>query len=189
MNSIKAIVAGLALNEKSEVRTLKKVEIRLIAELMRNSHVSDRELANAIGVSQPTVSRTRERLEKEGIIKQYTMIPDFAKLGFELMSVDFVRYKPGTPASDVVEMRKTARRLESERGLPYLLVMKGTGMDSDSVIIMLHKDYASYSKLRTTMLGAGRGDVESFESFISVLSDKGHYQPLTLSALAGFLLL
>jgi len=59
---------------------MKNVEWKLISELMKDSRRSDRELAQAIGVSQPTVSRTIKKLEKEGYIKEYTIIPDFHKL-------------------------------------------------------------------------------------------------------------
>jgi DNA-binding Lrp family transcriptional regulator len=72
------------LNEKKKAK-LKDVEIRIVAELMKNSRRSDREIALAVGVSQPTVSRTIEKLEKEGVIKEYTMIPDFSRLGYEIM--------------------------------------------------------------------------------------------------------
>jgi DNA-binding Lrp family transcriptional regulator len=51
-----------------------KLDLKLIAELMKNSKQSDRELAKKLGVSQPTVTRTRTRLEKEGYIKEYTLI-------------------------------------------------------------------------------------------------------------------
>jgi DNA-binding Lrp family transcriptional regulator len=58
---------------------MKDIERRLISELMKNSRRSDRELAKALGTSQPTITRTRGKLEREGIIKEYTMIPDFTK--------------------------------------------------------------------------------------------------------------
>jgi Lrp/AsnC family transcriptional regulator for asnA, asnC and gidA len=68
---------------------MKDVAVKLISELMKNSRKSDRELARAIGVSQPTVTRLRGKLEKEGIIKEYTMIPDFKRLGYQIMAVTF----------------------------------------------------------------------------------------------------
>jgi DNA-binding Lrp family transcriptional regulator len=50
----------------------------MISELMKNFGRSDRELAKAIGTSQPTVSRIINRLEKEGIVEEYAMIPERA---------------------------------------------------------------------------------------------------------------
>jgi len=59
--------------------------LRLVSEMLKNSKKSDRELAGILAVSQPTVSRTRARIEKE-YIKTYTIIPDFKKLGYEIMA-------------------------------------------------------------------------------------------------------
>jgi DNA-binding Lrp family transcriptional regulator len=61
---------------------LKKVELKVLSGLIKNSKISDRELAKTIGVSQPTVTRARTRLEKNGYIQEYTAIPNFAKLGY-----------------------------------------------------------------------------------------------------------
>ena len=64
---------------------------------MKNSHRSDRELAKASGISQPTVNRLIGRLQKKGVIKEYTMVPDFGKLGFNLMAIVMFRLKPISP--------------------------------------------------------------------------------------------
>lgn len=50
--------------------------IRLLREMLKNSKRSDREIAKSLEVSQPTVTRTRARLEKE-YLETYTVIPDF----------------------------------------------------------------------------------------------------------------
>jgi DNA-binding Lrp family transcriptional regulator len=49
----------------------------LLLELLKDSKRSDRELAKVLGVSQPTVSRMRSRLVKEGVIRDFTVVPDF----------------------------------------------------------------------------------------------------------------
>jgi Trp operon repressor len=40
-----------------QVVSVKEIELRLVAELLKDSHRSDRELAEALGVSQPTIAR------------------------------------------------------------------------------------------------------------------------------------
>jgi DNA-binding Lrp family transcriptional regulator len=50
--------------------------LRLLKEMLKDSKRSDREIAKSLGVSQPTVTRTRAQLEKE-YIETYTVIPDF----------------------------------------------------------------------------------------------------------------
>ena len=60
---------------------IRDIELKILSELMKNARISDRELAKKIGVSQPTVSRIRSRLEKEGYIRGYTVLPNLRKLG------------------------------------------------------------------------------------------------------------
>ena len=69
---------------------MEKKMTSLLLELLKDSKRSDREIAKVLGVSQPTVSRMRWRLEEEGWIKDFTVIPDFVKMGFS--------NKEGSPA-------------------------------------------------------------------------------------------
>ena len=89
---------------------MKKIEWKLISELMKNSKNSDRELAKRIGVSQPTITRARSRLEKEGYIKEYTMIPDFGKLGFELMSINLAKMRKEPTEEEYIKIKKEWKR-------------------------------------------------------------------------------
>ncbi|PIU59229.1 hypothetical protein COS86_05350, partial [Candidatus Bathyarchaeota archaeon CG07_land_8_20_14_0_80_47_9] len=63
----------------------------LLKELMRNSRRSDRELAKATGTSQPTVTRNRKLLGK--YIRSYTIVPEFDKIGYEILAVTFAKAK------------------------------------------------------------------------------------------------
>ena len=90
---------------------MKNIELRLISELMKNSRRSDRELARVLGVSQPTVSRTIKKLEKEGYIREYTMIPDFSKLGYEIMGITSLRVEEESPTGFKEVGKRTWRAL------------------------------------------------------------------------------
>ena len=59
---------------------MKKRSMNLLLELLKDSKRSDREIAKVLGVSQPTVSRMRGRLVKEGMIKEFTVIPDLVRM-------------------------------------------------------------------------------------------------------------
>ncbi len=167
---------------------LKDTELLLIHELMKNSRRSDRDIARTIGVSQPTGSRMIRKLENEGYIREYTAIPEPSKLGFEILSVSFVKYKAGTPTAEIKRLREAARTFEQERGVPVLSVMVGMGMGFDRVIIMYHRDYASYFRFEQIMKGAAGGNVERMESFLTVLDDENHMKTLSMSSIANFLL-
>jgi DNA-binding Lrp family transcriptional regulator len=71
---------------------MKKRMLKLLFELMKNAKRSDREIAKIIGVSQPTITRMRQRLEKTAIV-DYTVIPDWTELGFEIMAFTFIKAK------------------------------------------------------------------------------------------------
>jgi len=62
---------------------LKPVDYEILSQLIKNSKISDRKLAGKLGVSQPTVTRKRAKMEKAELI-DYTAVPNFAKLGFEI---------------------------------------------------------------------------------------------------------
>ena len=74
------------------MKELKPIDYKLLFELMKDSHRSDRRLAKALGVSQPTVTRRRATLE-ENFIEGYTVIPKFGKIGFEIAAFTFLKSK------------------------------------------------------------------------------------------------
>jgi len=105
---------------------MKDVELRLICELIRNCRKSDRELAKAIGVSQPTVSRVRTRLEREGVIS-YGAMPDLGKLGYEIIAITFAEWK-----REQYPDEKVPEALDFLKRHPNMLfVSTGMGLGSD----------------------------------------------------------
>jgi DNA-binding Lrp family transcriptional regulator len=156
---------------------------------MKNSRRSDRELAHSIGVSQPTISRVIARLEKQGIIKEYTMIPDFEKLGYTLASLTFVSLRSKLTREEIQKAREiTTHDMCNECPSEILMFERGMGMDYTGVIIAMHKDYSSYTKLRDRIKRYDFIDQLRTNSFIIDLQDKIHYRYITFSTLAKNLL-
>jgi DNA-binding Lrp family transcriptional regulator len=79
----------------------KNLRQKLLRELLKNSKRSDRELAKILKVSQPTITRTRHKLEKDGTIRDYTITPDFRKMGLELLAINFAKIRPEILSSEV----------------------------------------------------------------------------------------
>jgi DNA-binding Lrp family transcriptional regulator len=168
---------------------MKDVELKLISELMKNSRRSDRELAHAIGVSQPTISRVIAGLEKQGIIKEYTIIPDFRKLGYKLASLTFVSLKSKLTRKAIQQARETTKQdLCKECPSEIVMFERGIGMDFDGVLIAMHKDYSSYTKLKDRIKEYDFVDHLRTDSFIIDLQDEVHYRYITFSTLAENLL-
>jgi DNA-binding Lrp family transcriptional regulator len=163
---------------------VKSIELKLISELMKNSRRSDRELAKAIGVSQPTVSRIIKKLEREGIIKEYTMIPDFAKLGYGLMSFLFVNVKRDRP-EDLERSSKGAVEEIQKNVFPDLLNEGGLGMNFDGINVTLHRNYSDYTKQVNYVKTRAFVQADRTDSFLVDLRSPVHFRSLTLSLVAN----
>jgi DNA-binding Lrp family transcriptional regulator len=174
------------------VVTLKELELKLISELMKNSRRSDRELAKALGVSQPTVSRLIKKLEGQGFIKEYTMIPDFSKLGFNMLSLIMLKLN-ALSNEQIQELHKAARELDNQERRPYLMIMDGIGLGKNIAILTFHKDYTEYAAHVNSIKDAARSgmkafmDVQRTDSFLVDLNYSNHYQPITFSKMADSL--
>ena len=163
---------------------MREAELRLISELMKNSRRSDRELAKAIGVSQPTVSRMIKKLEKEGVIKEYTMIPDFRKLGYELMGITFLKREETMKNEEIADLRKRVVEVEEENPYATLIAVNGIGLGKGRMFITLYRDYGRYSNAMRLTKSLPHIDPEGLESFLVDLNDESNYRLLTLKQLA-----
>lgn len=168
-------------------KTLRKIELRVLSELIKNSKRSDRELARMLRVSQPTVTRLRTKLEKEGYIKEYTLMPDFKKLGYEILAITFVKLKTLSPEK-TEEARKIAKQSLQEGPFEIVMLERGTGLNYDGVIISYQENYSSYVKLLEWIRQFGFLEVDSIGSYLISLEDPVRYRPLTLRTLAQHIL-
>jgi DNA-binding Lrp family transcriptional regulator len=132
----------------------------LLFELLKDSRRSDRELARVLGVSQPTVTRMRQRLVKEGMIKEFTVIPDFVEMGYELMAISCVR-------------TKTSINELSERGAEWwkkypnvIFAAAAKGMRKNGVIISLHKSFTDYSEFVKEQLLHWKDEITDHDTMI-----------------------
>ena len=172
---------GSALNAKNRFG-LKAVEVKVMAELMKNSRRSDRELANIIGVSQPTVSRVIRKLEKEGYIKEYTMIPDFHKLGYELMGITSLQAAE-KPQFEIDELRENTVKAEENRPHAGLMIVTGMSSNKNGLFIDFYENYAEYLKAIGALKKLRFIDVESIDSFLVNLGET-QMQVLGMSKIA-----
>jgi DNA-binding Lrp family transcriptional regulator len=172
---------------KHTKKPLKNVELRLISELMKNSRRSDRELAKVLGISQPTVTRIRTRLEKEGYIKEYTMIPDFRRLGYTIMGATLLGLSESLSEEALKEVRKLTSKIEESNPHASLLAVNGLGVGKNRLFITFYENYADYvDAVKVTRL-IPYVDVQSIESLLVDLNDETNYRVLSMSAIAKHL--
>ena len=141
---------------------------KLLIELLRNSKKSDRKLAKKLDVSQPTITRTRGKLEREGFIGSYTIIPDWGKLGFEIFALTFVKMRSAVVSEELFkELRKYAAQFAN-----VFFSSRGQGLGMTGVIMSIHKNYRDYATKLVKFRQDWAKHLEDLQSFIMV-TDEG----------------
>ena len=155
---------------------MKKRAELLLLELIKNSKRSDREIAKVLKVSQPTVTRTRKRLEKKAIAN-YTVVPDFLMLGYELMAFTLISSTGAKP--DAIEKAK-----EWAKKRPNIIfASQGEGMNINGVMISLHKSYGEYSRFMLDLRKDWSGILKDVQTFMVSFEESVMIKPLSLTYL------
>lgn len=129
-------------------------------------------------VSQPTVTRTRARLEKQGLV-EYSASPNLAKLGYKIMAVVFGKRDFEKHPEDVFQKAKSF----VERHPNMVFASDGSGLDHDRITISIHKSYSDYSIFMQEMRAEVR-DIMSLESFLIDLTTENVLRTFSLKQLA-----
>lgn len=148
---------------------------RLLFELLRNSKRSDRELAKIIGVSQPTVTRMRDKLEKMGIIQEYTVVPNCAQIGIEIAAFTLINTKRDQKMEEIV-----VKILEKDPRVMF--AAKGSGLGSNCVVFSVHDNYTDFLEFVSDLRSSCGEYMEGSQSFVMSLRTK-FYKPFSFSHL------
>jgi DNA-binding Lrp family transcriptional regulator len=163
---------------------MKDIDFKILSELMKNSKRSDRDLAKQIGVSQPTVTRRRARLEEEAI-DDYTLIPKWTALGYKILGITLVKTRSvvRTKNRDTIER---ARAREWLRKHSQILLGSGcNGNGSDAIMMSVHRSYAEYDELLRELRRDLGDTIDDVQSMLVNLGGSDVLKPLGLKYLAG----
>jgi DNA-binding Lrp family transcriptional regulator len=167
---------NLYINQHNEsVAMMKKRMLKLLFELMKNAKRSDREIAKIIGVSQPTITRMRQRLEKTAIV-DYTVIPDWIELGFEIMAFTFVKAK-GLP--ELIEKAKKWAMNNPN----VVFASGGEGMGMDHAILSFHKNFSDFSTFIDNLRTEWAENLLDLQSFLMTTGEEQTVKPFSLKYL------
>ncbi|MDH5783216.1 MAG: Lrp/AsnC family transcriptional regulator [Candidatus Bathyarchaeota archaeon] len=155
---------------------MKKILMKLLLELLKDSKRSDRELAKVLDVSQATVSRMRSKLVKDGLVQQFTVIPDLAKMGFEILAISSFKSKR------TKEIREKAIKWTMAKP-NVLFVARAEGMGKNAVMVSIHKNYTDYSNFLNDIMFESKDIVEDHDTLL--ISLRGFIaKPFSLKYLA-----
>ncbi len=181
---MKLALGDSELNEKTELTT---IEIKVLAELMKNSRRSDRQIARAIGVSQPTVSRIISRLEKKGAIKEYTVIPDFRMLGYNILGMSRLNVSEASKP-ELNSVRTNALQMEKDNPNAFLMALNGLAGNKNRVFMVLYQTYSDYINVKRIVENASFVDVASVDTFLADLNDETNMRTLSMASVANHIL-
>jgi DNA-binding Lrp family transcriptional regulator len=114
---------------------------RLLLEYLRDSSRSDRQIAKTLGLSEATVSRLKRKLVAEELVLHFSVMPNLAKIGYEIMAFSCVKFKPEKVAEIEARAKDWARKNHE-----ILFTSRTQGMGMDALTISVHKNYADYTK-------------------------------------------
>jgi len=115
------------------MKGVRKTHIRVLNALLSDCKRSDREIAKVVGISQPTITRLRQKLINKGIIKGFMAIPDYAKIGYEFGAITLCQMADKTINLSEHSLLVTASTITGE---------------GDYVIITLHRSMDDYRAFR-----------------------------------------
>ncbi len=136
--------------------------LKVLFALMALGGKSDREIARILGISNTTLSRRRRKLEQDGYIKEYTIIPNLYKMGLDVIVFTFAS------TTEVITPEQTSKVRELMQRHPEVLcAIEDQGLESTNwVMISVHKNYDGFVELskevqKETLLLPQRPHVET----------------------------
>ncbi|MEM1658109.1 MAG: Lrp/AsnC family transcriptional regulator [Candidatus Jordarchaeales archaeon] len=141
-----------------------EVKRRLLFELIKCSRRSDKELSKIIGCTRATVYRRRKELEEEGLIKEYTVIPNLAKMGYEICAFIFLSWREYPSEDELVVGRKWLASLPN-----VLFCSAGEGL-ATNIIVSLHRNFADFSSFIDFLRRASQPKLDNLQFFIVSLT-------------------
>lgn len=138
---------------------MRKRDVEILCELLKNAKISDRDLARKMNISQSTVTRIRHKLEKREIVA-YGGIPNFPSLNINLFAITLVR---------CTKLKKQAiKKFKSfvKENPKIIFIGQGNGMGKTDIIATLHSDFSDYMTFLKSFRMKTEGIVESIESFL-----------------------
>lgn len=97
-------------------------DFRIIFELKKNSRNSTKQIAENVCMPRVTVHDRIKKMVKNNIIKKFTILPDYEKLG--LMTTVFV-FVASNPYESKVSISKIAQKIKSFPGVYEVHIVSG----------------------------------------------------------------
>jgi DNA-binding Lrp family transcriptional regulator len=88
------------------IMELNETDVKILQGLLEDARFSSRQIAKKVGVSVGTVLARIKKMEREGIIKNYSALLDHEKLGYQLTVVTEITVSKGRLVETEKEIAK-----------------------------------------------------------------------------------
>jgi len=115
---------------------LDELDLAIIRELIKDGRASYRSIAKKLGISVATVASRVMALEKDGIIKGYTALVDYERLGYEITAIIELTISKG-------KLIEVQRQVAEKPNVSNVYDVTG---ESDSIIVARFKNREELNK-------------------------------------------
>lgn len=141
---------------------LKERERKVLIELLKDGRKPDKHVANDLHMTQPTVTRIRQKLEKHGVIRSYRPDVNEKKLDFTITVVTFFTWRD---SSETKEMKECIDYIVRHPHVTYF--SEGEGLrGKNAMIISLHIDFTDYENFMRDLREKYGKCIYGFEQFV-----------------------
>src|SRR3989344_1368658 len=117
---------------------LDEKDIKVLNALVENSKSRTSQLSKKLRMPITTVHNRIKKLEKEGIIKNYTIVPDYKKLNKGVLSYILVTVMYMLPNGEKISQENVAKKIKSIGAEEVSIVTGGTDIVVKVKVIKYH---------------------------------------------------
>jgi len=114
------------------------IDMRILKLLARNARLTYKELAELLGTTRQRISRRMNRLEQNGVVLKYTLIPNYDALGY-IHIILGVTVRPGVNIDEIIA--------ELEKDENVKIIQRALGSHNLVVHIIGPKDMKKLEKI------------------------------------------
>ncbi len=142
-----------------------EIDMKILKLLSKDARLTYKELAEILGTTRQRVSRRMDRLEKTGIVKRYTVIPDYEALGYSHVVLG-ITLRPSVDIDEIVgnlcqidEVKIIERALGAHNLIVHVIGPKDM-RELEKIITTISRKIAGLEKMDITFVT----DVVKFET-------------------------
>ena len=140
---------------------------RIISEYLKDARVSYREVAKRLQLAVGTVLTRTKKLENDGIIKSYSAILDYDKLGYDIIAISEITVSKGK----LTEVEHAIAKLS-----PTCAVYDVTG-ENDAIIISKFKSREEMSDFTKKLLSMSNVERTNSKLVLNTVKEDFRLEP------------